>query len=116
MEGIMKLFTTAVAALALTICMSFAPAQQAKADGGATIAIGVGVFLLADALIGRECGREDWPFNVIHELGDELRGENGCYREEHHHHHRHHYHHRHHGHHGHHHGEHMHHMHHGDPK
>ena len=38
------MISTAVAAFALTTAMSFAPAQQAKADGGATIAI-VGVFL-----------------------------------------------------------------------
>lgn len=97
----MKLLTTAMAALALTVCMSFAPAQQAKADGGATIAI-VGAFLLADALVGRECDHEEWPFNIVHKIGDELRGHDWCHREHHHrHHHRHHGHHHHHHHHHH---------------
>ena len=79
----MKKITTAVAALALTAAMSVGPAQQAKADGGA-IAIGVGAYLLVDHLIGRECGREDWPLNIIRKIGDELHGRDGCYRERHH--------------------------------
>ena len=94
----MKIITTALAALALTTVMSVAPAQQAKADGGVTIAIGVGAFLLADALVGRECGREEWPLNIIRKIGDELHGRPGCYHKRHHHdddgghkgHHRHH--------------------------
>ena len=80
----MKLIVTAAAALALAAMMSIAPAQRAKADGGASIAIGVGAYLLADALIGRECGREEWPLNIIRKLGDELHGSPGCYREPHH--------------------------------
>ncbi len=91
----MKKILTSMAAMALTIMMTAGQAQPAKADGGASIAIGVGVYLLADALIGRECGREEWPFNIIRKLGDELRGRPGCYREhddevDHPHHHRHH--------------------------
>ena len=86
----MKIISTAVAALALTAVMGVAPAQQAKADGGATIAIGVGAYLLADALIGRECGRDEWPLNIIRKIGDELHGRPGCDREHHHDHHRHH--------------------------
>ena len=77
----MKKITTAVAALALTALMSAGPAQQAKADGGATIAIGVGAYLLVDHLVGRECGREEWPLNIIRKIGDELHGRPGCYRE-----------------------------------
>ena len=80
----MKIITTALAALALTTVMSVAPAQQAKADGGVTIAIGVGAFLLADALVGRECGREEWPLNIIRKIGDELHGRPGCYHKRHH--------------------------------
>ena len=94
----MKIITTALAALTLTTVMSVAPAQQAKADGGVTIAVGVGAFLLADALVGRECGREEWPLNIIRKIGDELHGRPGCYHKRHHHdddgghkdHHRHH--------------------------
>ena len=78
----MKKITTAVAALALTAVMSAGPAQQAKADGGATIAIGVGAYLLVDHLVGRECGREEWPLNIIRKIGDELHGHRGCYRED----------------------------------
>ena len=77
----MKTMTTAVAALALTGVMSVGPAQQAKADGGATVAIGVGVYLLVDHLVGRNCGREEWPLNIIRKLGDELHGRPGCYRD-----------------------------------
>jgi hypothetical protein len=97
----MKIISTAVAALALTTVMSVGPAQQAKADGGA-IAIGVGVYLLADALIGRECGSEEWPLNIIRKVGDELHGRPACHRGHHDRHHRHHGHHGHHGHDGHH--------------
>ena len=79
----MKKITTAVAALALTAVMSVGPAQQAKADGGATVAIGVGVYLLVDHLVGRKCGREEWPLNIIRKIGDELHGRPGCYREHH---------------------------------
>jgi len=79
----MKRITTAVAALALTIVMTAGPAREAKADGGA-VAIGVGVYLLADHLVGRECGREEWPLNIIRKIGDELRGRHGCYRGHHH--------------------------------
>lgn len=80
----MKVISTAVAALALTAVMSIGPAQEAKADGGATIAIGVGVYLVVDHLVGRECGREEWPLNIIRKIGDELHGRPGCYRERHH--------------------------------
>ena len=101
----MKIVSTALAALALTTIMSVAPAQQAKADGGVTIAIGVGAFLLADALVGRECGREEWPLNIIREIGDELHGRPDCRHQRH----RHHHHKRHHGgHHGRHHHHHAH--------
>jgi len=88
----MKKITTAVAALALTAVMSIGPAQQAKADGGATVAIGVAAYLLVDHLVGRECGREEWPLNIVRKIGDELHGRHGCYREHHHDkgHHRHH--------------------------
>lgn len=77
----MKKMTTALAALTLAAVMSVGPAQQAKADGGATVAIGVGAYLLVDHLVGRECGREEWPLNIIRKIGDELHGRPGCYRE-----------------------------------
>jgi hypothetical protein len=79
MEGLMKTITAAVAALALGTMMNVGTAPVAKADGGA-IAIGVGVYLLADALVGRKCHRDEWPFNFVRKLGDELHGRPGCHR------------------------------------
>lgn len=75
----MKTLTTAAAALAMTAMMAAAPNTEAKADGGA-IAIGVGAYLIVDAIVGHECGRQEWPFNTIAKIADELRGRQGCYR------------------------------------
>ena len=86
-----KIFTT-LAALSLSIALTAGPSTQAKADGGA-VAIGVGVYLLADAFIGRRCHRHEWPFNILRKIGDELHHRDGCHRQHHQHHHRHHRHH-----------------------
>lgn len=90
----MKKFTTAAAALALTAVMATGPSNEAKADGGA-IAIGVGAYLVVDAIVGRKCHRRDWPFNTIAKIADEIHGREGChryhgksYKDGHHHHHR----------------------------
>ena len=77
----MKTISTAVAALALSAMMTTGAPTEAKADGGA-IAIGVGVYLLADAIVGRKCHREDWPFNIVAKIADEIHGRPGCYRGE----------------------------------
>lgn len=94
----MNRFVTATAGLALFGLMAAGPATEAKADGGA-IAIGVGAYLVVDALVGRHCHRDEWPLNLIGKLADEIHGHPGCH-EHGHDHHRHHYHghHRHHGH------------------
>jgi hypothetical protein len=90
----MRKITTAMAGLALSALITAGPTTEAKADGGA-VAIGVGAYLLADALVGRECQRHEWPLNMISKLADELRGGPGCYRHPvHRHHHRRHHHHK----------------------
>lgn len=76
----MKTLTTTAAALAMTAMMAAGPNSEAKADGGA-IAIGVGAYLIIDAIVGHECHRQDWPLNTIAKIADELRGREGCYRE-----------------------------------
>jgi hypothetical protein len=75
----MKIFTTAAAALAMTAMMTAGPTNEAKADGGA-VAIGVGAYLLVDALVGRRCERHDWPFNIPAKIVDELHGKPACHR------------------------------------
>lgn len=87
-----KILTT-LAALSLSFALTTGPSTEAKADGGA-VAIGVGAYLLVDAIVGRHCYRHEWPFNIIRKIGDELHHRDGCYRHRHHHHrHRHHHHH-----------------------
>jgi hypothetical protein len=80
----MKKIMSGLAALALTAVITTGHTTEAKADGGA-IAIGVGAYLLVDALVGRHCHRHEWPFNIVRKVGDELHGHRGCR------HHRHHY-------------------------
>jgi hypothetical protein len=84
----MKTLMTAAAAIAMTAMMAAGPNTEAKADGGA-IAIGVGAYLLVDAIVGRKCHREEWPFNTLAKIADELHGRDGChrhgYKDDHHH-------------------------------
>jgi hypothetical protein len=75
----MKYMTSAAAALALSAMITTGTTTEAKADGGA-VAIGVGVYLLTDAIVGRACHREDWPFNIFAKIADELHGRHGCHR------------------------------------
>lgn len=75
----MKKLTTAAAAIAMTAIMAAGPNTEAKADGGA-IAIGVGAYLIVDAIVGRKCHRRDWPFNTLAKIADELHGRDGCHR------------------------------------
>jgi hypothetical protein len=84
-----KIFTT-VAALGLAAVINTSHTTEAKADGG--VIIGVGAYLLVDALVGRHCHRDEWPFNLVRKVGDELHGRPGChrgYRNRHHRHNRH---------------------------
>ena len=73
----MKKISAPLAALALSAAVMAGPTTEAKADGGA-VAIGVGVYLLTDAIVGKKCHRHDWPFNIIRKVGDELHGRPGC--------------------------------------
>ena len=75
----MKTLMTAAAALAMTAMMAAGPNTEAKADGGA-IAVGVGAYLIVDAIVGRKCHRQDWPFNTLAKIADELHGREGCNR------------------------------------
>ena len=75
----MKFLTMAAAALALTATMATGPVNEAKADGGA-VAIGVGAYLIVDAIVGEKCRRDDWPFNMVAKIADELHGREGCHR------------------------------------
>jgi hypothetical protein len=75
----MKKIISGVAALALAGIISTGQTTEAKADGGA-IVLGVGAYLLVDALVGRHCHRSEWPFNLVRKVGDELHGRRGCRR------------------------------------
>jgi hypothetical protein len=75
----MNKLTAALAGLSLFGVMAAGPATPAKADGGA-VAIGVGAYLVVDAIVGRKCHRDDWPFNLVAKLADEIHGRRGCYR------------------------------------
>jgi hypothetical protein len=75
----MKTISTAMAALALSAIMMTGSPTTAKADGGA-VAIGVGAYLLTDAIVGRKCNRDEWPFNIVGKIADELHGRRGCHR------------------------------------
>ena len=76
----MKKIISGVAALALAGIITTGQTTEAKADGGA-IVLGVGAYLLVDALVGRHCHRSEWPFNLVRKVGDELHGRRGCRRE-----------------------------------
>jgi hypothetical protein len=74
----MKKIYTGVAAVALAAMLTAAgPSTPAKADGGA-VAIGIGAFLLVDALVGRHCRVNEWPFNLIRSVGAGLHGRDSC--------------------------------------
>jgi zinc transporter ZupT len=86
----MNKILSSLAVAGLTAAFAVGPSTKAKADGGAII-VGVGVYLLADALVGRHCHRHEWPFNIVRKVGDELHGSHGCRPHRHHRHHRHHW-------------------------
>lgn len=75
----MKTISTAIAALAISMMTMTGAPNEAKADGGA-VAIGVGAYLIADAIVGRKCHRDEWPFNFIGKIADEIHGRQGCHR------------------------------------
>lgn len=73
----MKKVLTGLSALALAGAMTLGTPNEAKADGG--VLIGVGAYLLVDAIVGKKCDRREWPFNIVRKIGDELHGRPGCY-------------------------------------
>lgn len=75
----MKTLTAAIAALGLSALAIAGPATEAKADGG--VVIGVGAYLVVDAIVGKKCHRHDWPFNMVAKIADELHGRPGCHRD-----------------------------------
>lgn len=73
----MKKIYAGVAAVALAAIMTAAgPATPAKADGG--LAIGIGAYLLVDALVGRHCRVNEWPFNLVRAVGEGVHGRDSC--------------------------------------
>jgi len=75
---LMKKILTGLSALAVSAMLAGAP-TEAKADGGAVV-VGVGAYLLVDAIVGKKCHRREWPFNIVRKIGDELHGRPGCHR------------------------------------
>jgi len=73
----MKKLLTGLGGIALAISLAVTPADRAKADGGA-VAIGVGVYLVADYLVGRKCEMHVWPFNIIKKSAYKLKGKPVC--------------------------------------
>lgn len=86
----MKRVLTVAAVLAMSAVFVASAPNEAKADGGVTVAVGVGAYLVGDAIVGRECHIRSWPFNIFTKIGDELHGRRGCHRAYYHRRHRHH--------------------------
>jgi hypothetical protein len=94
----MKKILTSLAAVGLAALITTGQPTEAKADGG--VIIGIGAYLLIDALVGRHCHRDEWPLNIVRRVGDELRGWDSCWHHDgYHRHHRHHHYYHHHYHH-----------------
>lgn len=92
----MKKVLSGVAALAVTLMLMTGSAKEAKADGG--VLLGIGIYLLADAVVGEHCHMNDWPLNTVRKVGRALHGRKPCrrhyghrYHGRHHHAHRHHH-------------------------
>lgn len=73
----MKPMVTGLAGLALAGMLIAAPADKAKADGGA-VAVGVGAYLVVDYLVGRECDMHVWPFNIVKKVVYKIKGRRVC--------------------------------------
>ena len=73
----MKFPSTGLALLGIAAMLAMIPAHQAKADGGAT-AIGVGVYLAGDYVVGRKCRMHLWPFNIITKVAYAVHGRRVC--------------------------------------
>lgn len=73
----MKKIVSGIAAMTLAAALTAGAPTPAKADGGAVL-LGVGAFLLVDALVGRHCGQNDWPFNIARTVDHRIHGQDGC--------------------------------------
>ena len=60
----------------LAATLALAPTQEAKADGGALV--GVGVYLVGDYAVGRKCRMRHWPFNIVTKVAYGLHGKRVC--------------------------------------
>jgi hypothetical protein len=74
----MRFMSSTLAAMVLAAMISLTPTAPAKADGG--VVAGAAIYLGADFLVGRKCGIDAWPFNIVTELGGLLHGRDFCYR------------------------------------
>jgi outer membrane scaffolding protein for murein synthesis (MipA/OmpV family) len=67
--------TLAAAALAATAFLS--DAKPAKAEGG--VLIGIGVYLVADLIVGKKCKTHIFPFNIVKTVGYAFKGVDACH-------------------------------------
>ena len=74
----MKKVLSGVAAIAVAIMLMAGSAKEAKADGG--LLLGIGIYLLADAVVGEVCHMDDWPLNTVRKVGKALHGRKPCRR------------------------------------
>lgn len=72
----MRAVQSTLAAAAVAAAVAFAPVKEAKAEPG--VIIGVGAYLLADAVVGAKCGTPYWPFNIVKKVAYRLRGVASC--------------------------------------
>lgn len=72
----MKLLSTAVVGVTLAAVLVAASAEQARADGG--VVIGIGVYLAGDYVVGRKCRTRNWPFNIPTALVRGVEGKRVC--------------------------------------
>lgn len=61
----MRQLVSITATVLMAGLIAASPMKQAKADGGATAAIIIGSYLVADYAVGHHCGYREWPFNIV---------------------------------------------------
>jgi hypothetical protein len=76
MESIMKLCSPTLAGLAIAAMTAVIPAHKAVADTGT--AVGVGAYLLGDYVVGRKCGKQTWPLNIVSGVVHTVQGKPFC--------------------------------------
>jgi hypothetical protein len=72
----MKLCLTAVGTLAVATLSAAVPAHRATADTGTVV--GVGAYLVGDYVVGRKCGRQVWPLNIVNGVVRTVQGKTFC--------------------------------------